>query len=495
MRVGIVGLIHESNTFCNEATDLSAFQRDGLLFGEEVRERFSGSNHEIAGFFQQLTEDRIDAFPIMSAWTLPSGTISRAAGSELVSRAMAAIRAAGHLDGILVAPHGAAVSDGEPDFDGFWLSKTRELVGNSVPLIGTLDLHANLSARMVESTEALLAYQTNPHIDQRQTGQMAAALMARTLRGEVRPTSAAFFPPFVMNIETQGTYESPCRELIAMADEIRQRFKVLAVNLLFGFPFADVAEMGVGVSVVTDDDPELARRYAIELGRRWWSQREQFRGAMTSVQDAVQSAANGPGPVCLLDMGDNIGGGSPANSTAIAQVLRRQNVGPSFVCLYDPISVERASVVGVGGHLDNSIGNSDDAIGGALTGHFIVRSLHDGRFEDPVPRHGGLVRYDQGRTAVVESQGMTVMLTSQRTPPFSLCQLTSFGIDPAQFQVLVAKGVHSPVAAYSPVCSRLIRVNSPGVTCADLAGFDYRNRRKLLYPFEVDFDWEPEELL
>jgi microcystin degradation protein MlrC len=478
MRVGIVSLMHESNTFASGPTSLAAFERDRLLVGPVIRERLAGTHHEVGGFFEQLDEDGLEAVPVLAAWTLPSGVIDGAAGDELVRRLMLALRSAGPLDGLLLAPHGAAVSEREPDFDGHWMSRVRELVGPSIPIIATLDLHANLSPRMAAAVDALVSYRSNPHLDQRDRGREAATLMARTLRGDIRPTMAAAFPPLVANIEAQATAESPCRHLIAAADDVRARPGVLSVSLNLGFPYADVEEMGVTVVVVTNGDPTAARRCADELASRWWDLREQFRGRLIAPADAVRRAASAPGPVCLLDMGDNVGGGSPADSTVLAHELVRQNVGPAFICLNDPAAVRTCSDAGVGATVTLSVGNPP------FLARFTVRGLFDGVFEESQARHGGIRRFDQGPTAVVEDDGLTVMLTSRRTAPFSLGQLTAFGLDPKRFRVIVAKGVHAPVAAYAPVCPTLIRVNTPGVTSADLTHFTYRRRRRPLYPFE-----------
>jgi len=478
VRVGIAALLHESNTFAAATTPLARFEEDLLVEGDAVRERLAGTHHEVAGFFEQLAEDGVEAVPFFAARAMPSGVIEHAAAETLIARLLAAADRAGDLDGWLVAPHGAAVAEGSPDFDGTWLTELHHLVDFDVPMVGTLDLHANVSELMVGATHALIAYRTNPHLDQRECGREAATLLVRTLRGEVRPTTAAAFPPLAVNIEAQATAESPCRELSAAADDIRRRDKVLSVSVVLGFPYADVPEMGASVLVTTDGDAALARRYADELAGWWWDHREAFRGRLISVADAVRDAATGPGPVGLLDMGDNVGGGSPADSAVLVHELRRQRVGPVGVCLYAPDAVRLARQAGVGATLPLTVGDPP------LASEFTVVGLYDGVFEEPAVRHGGQRRFDQGPTAVVEGAGLTAVLTSLRVAPFSLRQLTAFGVEPGRFRVLVVKGVHAPVAAYAPVCGRLVRVNTPGITSADLTTFAYTRRRRPLFPFE-----------
>jgi microcystin degradation protein MlrC len=478
VRVGIVALLHESNTFAASTTPLARFEEDLLLEGEAIRERLAGTHHEVGGFFETLADAGVEAVPVFAARAMPSGVIEADTARTLLDRLLAAVQRAGPVDGWLVAPHGAAVAEGWPDYDGHWLSELRRAVGGDVPIIGTLDLHANVSAEMVDATNALIIYRTNPHLDQRERGREAARLMIQTLRGEARPVTAAVFPLMAVNIEAQATAESPCRELIAEAEELRRVPGVLSVNLALGFPYADVAEMGASVLVTTDGDIDLARSCANRLARWWWEHRNPFAGQLVSVAEAVEQAAAQPGTVGLLDMGDNVGGGSPANSMVLIHEILRQGLGPAFVCIHAPEAVRQATQAGVGATLSLTVGEP------ALTAEFTVRGIFEGRFEETQARHGGQRVFNQGPTVLVERPGLTALLTTLRVAPFSLVQLTAFGIAPTSFRVLVIKGVHAPVAAYAPVCSRLIRVNTPGITSADLTTFTYQHRRRPLFPFE-----------
>ncbi len=481
-RVGIVALLHESNTFIGKPTTLDHFARDLLVEGEAVREKLGESLHEVGGFFRGLAHEKMETVPIFAARALPYGTIATDAADELVRRLLAALGRVGKLDGLLVAPHGAAVAEAYPDFDGHWLTLVRERVG-PIPVIGTLDLHANLSPRMVAACDALIAYRTNPHLDQLERGIEAATLMARTLRGEVKPTMAAAYPPLAANIERQATAEPHWKPLL---DYQAGQKDLLTSSLVYGFPYSDVPEMGSAVIAVTDDDRSLAERRANEIGEEWWKRRADFAGELISVPDAVDRAEKLDGPVCLLDMGDNVGGGSPADSTILAQELHRRRLGPSLVVLFDPESVARLENVSIGERVNLAMGGkTDDRHGMPLESEVELLSRHDGKFEETEVRHGGIRSFDQGRTAVVRTDsGLTIVLTSRRMAPFSLNQITSCGLDPNAFRILVAKGVHAPVAAYAPVCKHLIRVNTPGTTTADMRTLTYQRRRRPLYPFE-----------
>jgi microcystin degradation protein MlrC len=487
-RVGIIGLIHESNTFAATPTTTDLFRRDGMFFGEEIRTEFAGGLHQITGFFDGLAEADIEAVPIFHTSTNPAGTITKQTCEELMGLMFEALDDAGDLDGFLVSPHGANAGEGPDyrDLDGFWLTKLRQQVGAEVPIICVIDPHANVSQRMISACDATIAYRSNPHLDQKERGLEAASLMARTLRGEVRPVQRASFPPFGINIERQGTPLWPCLPLYELANGQLSQPAVLSNSINLGFPYSDVEEMGSSAIVVTDGDAELAQQLAEELTTYMLANKDDFIGEFIPVEDAVAQAVAAPGPVCLLDMGDNVGGGSAADSTLIAHEIHRRADTTGFVCLYDQAAQDEARAAGVGARLTLTMGGkTDDLHGEPLVAEVTVRSLHDGNFEESEIRHGGYTHFEMGRTAVVVTDtGLTLSLTSLRIVPVSLGVVTSIDLDPADFQILVAKGVHAPVAAYEPVCKTLLRVNTAGVTAADMRTFEYLYRRRPMHPFE-----------
>jgi microcystin degradation protein MlrC len=496
-----VAILQESNTFLRRRTTLDDFRRDLFLTGGAVRQALATAHHEVGGFFAGLDAAGLEAVPLLAARALPGGALTADAFAALMDSLDAAVAAAGPLDGLLVAPHGATVSEPEPDFDGHWLGRLRRAVG-PIPIIGTIDPHANLSPAMVAATDALVAYRTNPHVDQRDRGMEAAALMAGTLAGRLRPTQAAAFPPLAISIECQNPAAFPCLSHYEAAARLRESFAalpthapvppgtVLSTSIVLGFPYADVAEMGSAAIVVTHADAAAAARHADALGAGLWTARGTFVPELLDAHKALDRAATLPGPICLLDMGDNVGGGSPADGTALAYALLRRGIAGGFVCLCDPEAARLAAAAGPEATLDLAVGGkSPDWAGvadaGPVTGRWRVRAISDGRFTESRPRHGGWTSFDQGLTAVLgHESGLTVMATTARMAPFSLGQLRHAGLDPGSFTHLVAKGVHAPVAAYAEVCPSFVRVDTPGVTSADPSRLAYRHRRRPLHPFE-----------
>jgi len=485
MRVGIISILQESNTFIQGKTTLQDFQNDILLEGNSICQKFQDSHHEIGGFFKGLQKQGIEAVPLLAARALPYGVIESDCWNYLMGRLDKVLEGVGELDGILVAPHGATVAENESDADGFWLRKVRNAMGNK-PIVATADPHGNLSPMQSDSVNAILSYRTNPHMDQYDRGLEAAELMGNILNHKVIPTKATVYLPFAVNIFCQNSSEDPFKGFISVVESIRNKPKVLAVSVFVGFPYADVPQMGAAICVMTNNDFQLAKKYTDELSQHWLGLKKQFDPVLPSIADSVTQMKNLPGPICALDMGDNVGGGSPGDSTILVHELIAQKAFPFFTVIADPEIVDQATSVGLGNSASFTIGAKHDRFHGMpLLLNAKVSFLGEGKFSESNPTHGGFTEFDQGKTAILHTEeGNTLMISSRRMVPFSLNQLLSFGIDPKKYKVLVVKGVHAPLAAYKAVCKSIVRVDTPGVTSASLNRLPYKMRKKPMFPFE-----------
>ena len=342
----------------------------------------------------------------MATFAVPSGALTEDAYERLVAELLDSVRQNLPIDALLVALHGATVSVPYPDADGEFLRRLREMVGPEMPVVLTLDLHANISAAMAQHSTALVTYRSNPHLDQEERGREAARLLARTMRGEVRPVQALEAPPFFVQISKQYTAVEPARSLYAAVQEVMAWPGILSASTAMGFYYADVPEMGTTFVAVADGDLALARRAARWMAERAWAQRHQFTGDLPDPAAAVRYAGSkAKKPVVLMDVGDNVGGGSPGDSTILFAELLRQKVPNGLVILYDPESVERCVAAGVGTEVNlRAGGKSDREHVQPVAVHGRVRTLADGVYVETEVRHGGWGRYDQGITAVVETR-------------------------------------------------------------------------------------------
>ena len=488
-RIGVMGFIHESNTFSVTPTTYEHFEQISLTRGKELIERWTGGNHELSGFLEGAESNGLEPVPLMAAFAMPSGAVVRETFEAIAEQTIDALKAAMPVDGLYLGLHGATVSEEFPDADGEMARRLREVVGPDVPVVMTLDLHANVSPGMVANADATTIYRSNPHLDQKARGLEAASLLGRTLRGEIRPVQALECPPLIISIAKQYTDEDPAKGLYEDVESVLKWPGILSASVAMGFYYADVEEMGATFLAVADHDRDLARKAARWMAQRAWDRREEFQAELPSAAEAVAMAMEAAeAPVVLLDIGDNVGGGSPGDSTLILAEIVAQKASNAMVVLFDAESVARCVEAGVRNPVKLQVGGKTDGRHGSpVSVQGRVRMISDGIFQEPEVRHGGWGSFDQGVTAVVETpEQHTLILTSVKMAPVSLEQVKSLGVKPESKKILVAKGVIAPRAAYNPVAARTILVDTPGATCVNPAGFTFHHRRRPIYPLELE---------
>ncbi len=493
-RVGIVSLFHESNTFAPGRTGLKHFQEQAFLRGRAVVEHYSGGKHTLSGAIDALSRQDIEMVPLFASNAVPGPMIAAGVLDTLWAIVDEELQRAGLLDAVFVFPHGAAVSEDYAEFDGEWLRRLRQKVGN-IPLIGALDPHAIVAPSLLSGADALLPFKTNPHVDAYERGYKSAQLLVKTLRGEASPVQRAAFCPMIINIEQQNT-EGGALEVLCRECELAEQIPgVLDASILLGFPYADSRWMRSGVQVVTDGDEDLANRVALDLAQSMWSRRQSLLPSLISPQQAVQQLKEMPKPVCLLDMGDNVGGGGSGEGTWLLPLLEEQEGLRSFGIMYDPEIARLAIQQGVGSRLQCTLGGhgNQELEGPPFPFSGTVIRLPAEQFEETKVRHGGYKVFKIGPSALLRHDNgrMTILVTGLRTTLRGIGMLHHCGIRLEDLDVLVAKGVNGPLVAFDGEVSSFIKVNTPGSTCADLQGFAYRNRQIPLYPLEQDFpvDW------
>jgi len=254
-----------------------------------------------------------------------------------------------------------------------------------------------------------------------------------------------------------------------------------------GYPYSDVAEMGMSFIAVTDNNQALADQVARTLADAAWSMRAELNSGGTPIDEALTRAAAAPvGPIVLFDVGDNVGGGSPGDSTFLLHAARRLGISGVLQALADAEAVGACEKAGVGGRIDMAVGGKTDYRHGApFTIKATVTALSDGRYEETGPVHAGFRFFNDGPSAAVRTDdGFFLVFITLPGGTMSLQQFRTLGIEPRDAKIIVAKGVHSPRPAMEPIAREMIWVTTPGVTTADLSTFTYHHRRVPLYPFE-----------
>jgi microcystin degradation protein MlrC len=484
MRVAVGGIYHESNTFFSQSMTMERFAENRLDYGADVDLQWRNTASEMGGFFAGAEKFGFEVVPTIMAWGMPSGTVTADAFETLCREIVTRIRAAGKLDGVLLSLHGAMVSEPYDDADGEILRRVRKAIGDRVPLAVTLDFHANVTKEMVSWPDILLGYDTYPHVDQVERGLEAATLLYRMMAEGWKPHTALARRPLLAHILSQCTERAPMQEVLEAAHALEGRDGIRCVSVFAGFPYTDVSEAGFSVVTVADSD-EAATSAAEELAETVWTHRERFASQIPQPEDAVREAMAQPrGLTVLADVGDNLGAGTPGDGTVLLHELIKQGAEGALVLLCDPAAVSECIAAGVGHSLSVAVGAKCDRHHGTpVTINGTVRLLSDGVYRNVGPMRDG-VWENQGRTAIVDTGKILVVLTERRMPMWNLQQLRSLGIEPTSLRIIVVKSAIAYRAAYVPIADRIIEVDTPGLAAADVRRFTYRKLRRPVYPLD-----------
>jgi len=497
----LIGQIeHETNTFSALPTGMAEFADASLHYGDDVIADLAGTNTAVGGFLRVADREGWDVVPTVAADATPGGPVTAEARETLLDEVLDGIERT-DPDGVLLALHGAMVSEGARDGDGeeqrssnnrpragdgYILERVRRAVGDDVPVMSSLDLHANVSDRMATHADGLFGYDTYPHVDIGDTGETAARAMAATLRGELTPEIVVERAPLLPPLPALRTETEPMGSLLAAAADA-EGDGIPDVSVFGGFAHADVDHAGfsvVGVAdrSVADDVREACRAIADEAVDR----RGEFDRDYTSVADAAAEAASWERDDTLLlaDISDNPGGGSAQDGTALLGALLDAGVeDAALATIYDPDAVEAAAEAGVGAAVSLSLGGRSGENGDPLDVTGRVRLLSDGTYRNYGPMSTGL-EVSFGRTAVLEIDGIDVLIGSHRQQPYDPEAFRSQGITPEREGVLVLKSTVHYRAAFEPLVGAIREVATPGLCSPDLSAFDYEHVPRPIYPLD-----------
>lgn len=488
-RILIGGIAHETNTFSRVPTDLDQFRQRVFITGPEMVASFSGTRTVLGGFLDGTATLSAASVPLVYASATPGGIVTRTAYAELRAALLNGIRVAGPADAVLLALHGAMVVDGTPDAEGDLLRAVRESVGGRVPIIATLDSHANITRAMIDAADALVAYTTYPHIDTYERGFEATQILGRLWQDRRPATMALRAPPLLAPLPPQCTMvESPMRALLDTANRERAHSDVLNISIAGGFPYSDVHDAGLSVLVTTLANPALAHEISARLADAAWSRRAEFRPTLTPIAETVHRVATATHtPVVLADSGDNPGAGAPCDGTALLHALHAagiQDVIVGVIC--DPETVAQAVAAGKNAEIAVRLGGkTDDRHGTPLHTAARVVRITDGVFTNTGPMGtGGRTR--MGRTAVLALQGIRVIVTEQRVQALDLSLFRSVGIEPTVARAIVVKSSVHFRAAFAPIAAAIVDVDTPGISSPHLERFTFHRLRRPVWPLDAN---------
>ncbi|WP_332898704.1 M81 family metallopeptidase [Haladaptatus sp. CMSO5] len=481
----VVGRIkHETHTFSSLTTDYDEFAATSLFFGDEIIPEFTDTNTDLGGFLEVADEQDWEVVPTVAANATPGGIVTDEALASFLDSLVSGIEEA-DPDAVLLGLHGAMVAESHPDGDGYILERVREAAGD-VPVMGTLDLHANISDRMGELADGLFGYDTYPHVDIGETGVEAAKAMAATLAGDLDPVVVIERERLLPPLPPLQTAIEPMRSLLDSASQ-HEHALVPDISVFGGYAYADVPEAGFSVVGVTDAAcAEKTRAVCAELASEAWDRRSEFDRSYTSVEAAASEAAEWTGekPLLLADISDNPGGGAAEDGTVLLDALLSADVeNAALAMLYDPAAVEAAVEAGVGVDVAVELGGHTEANGDPLSVTGTVRRITDGTYRNRGPMSTGL-QVSFGKTAVLDVDGVSVIVGSHRQQPYDPEGFRSQGITPEDCAVLVVKSTVHYRAGFEPLVGEIREVATPGMADPDLTQFTYEHVSRPMYPLD-----------
>ena len=491
MRIATGCIGHETNTFSSIPTSLDEFKlQRSYHIGDEIISAFRQTSTITGGFIESSEKLGIQIVPLLWTFATPSGKIEQAAYDTLKGEFLDLLRSAGELDGVLLDLHGAMATEEIEDAEGDLIRSVREIVG-SLPIVVTLDLHANITAEMAEYSDTIIGFDTYPHVDCYDRGVEAGQVIFDIVQRNVRPTMAFRQLPLLTSPPAQCTMKPLMSGVVEQLHALETEPGVVTATLAMGFPFADIRDAGVTVLVTTNGDQQLAEQHADRFAKYIWDMREAFDLNLVSVEEAIEIANGTDGhPIVLAEGSDNPGGGGPCDGTIILRKFIEADVQDAVIAIIaDPESVSLAIEAGVGNTVALNVGGKTIPLHGdpvPLTGY--VKTISDGNFVHKGPMARG-VRSSLGRTAVVQVGGVEIILTERRFQPLDAEVLRSVGIEPRDRKLIALKSAVHFRADYTPIAHEILEADTPGVHSADLFSYDYQSVRRPIYPLDTDADF------
>jgi microcystin degradation protein MlrC len=483
-RIAVGGFLHETNTFAPTKAVYADFVHGGgwpaMRLGADMLAVMRNVNVGLAGFVGQAEANGWELVPTIFCAASPSAHVTEDAFERIAEVMIGGIKAAGPLDAVYLDLHGAMVTEHLDDGEGEILGRVRRVIGKELPLVVSLDLHANVTPQMVEHADALIAYRTYPHVDMAATGRAAAKHLAVLLRSR-QPFAKAFRQlPFLIPISWQCTSDEPCKSIYAGLVALESD-AVPTLSFAPGFPAADFADCGPSVFAYgrTQADADKAADAIAALVVR---HEDDFDGRIYTPDDgvrhAIELAKRATRPIVIADTQDNPGAGGDSDTTGMLRALVRNNATKAATgVIYDPESAAIAHAAGEGATVTLALGGKSGIPGDApYKETFVVEKLSDGKFIAPGPYYGGR-DMKMGPSACLRIGGVRVVVSSYKAQLADQSMYRFVGIEPTEQSILVNKSSVHFRADFEPIAERLIICAAPGAMPADTADLPWTRLR------------------
>ena len=485
-RIALGSILTECNEFGGVPIDIGWFERYELCRGDEVLQVDAGV---VGGMMGVMRECEADVVPLIYASTCPGGPLTAECYTQLKTELLDRLRASTPVDGVLLPLHGAATVEDLGDPEGDLIKAVREIVGEAIPIVVTLDLHAHVTADMVRFADGLIAWETYPHRDTFTTGVRGARLLCDTLAGRCRPTMAmAKVPVITSAIHGSTEDDDPFAQIMRTAKAHEGHNGVLSTSVFLVHPYLDQPDMGSGALVITDNDMEGAASLANQLAEQYWTRRFDLEPDIHAPDAAIaKGLAVDGGPVLLVEAADCCGGGAAGDSVAtLTALLDAKVTAPSLVPVADPEAAAACHRAGVGREVTVALGHRlDPRWGKPVTVTGTVTRLSDGRFR----YIGGIwdgVEGNMGPSAVLRVGAIQVLIATHGTYDWADEQFRSMEMQPPDAKFIVVKNPMNYRLAYGEIAKAAFILDTPGATPVTCRHLPYKYLKRPYFPLDTE---------
>jgi microcystin degradation protein MlrC len=489
MRIAIAEFSQETDTFSPILSEIADFKKSTLLFGDEIFDKAIGRDvlDGARVFFQDHNEVKV--LPILMAKAVPNGKLTEETVEYFREKLSTGLASLLPVDGVLLSVHGATASVQCDDISGLLLKTVRDIIGDTIPLAAPLDHHAIVTKRIMDSTDIVVGFETQPHrpFD---TGEKAAELLYQIIRTGKKPKKAWVKIPMIAPQDQFLTSVGPMRKWFDTAREIEKKDSVMSVSLFPMQPWVDVEEGGWAAAVYTHDDQKIAENFVCQLGNDAWKMREDFWvSERVSPYHAIKEADEVlEGLVILSDTGDAVYGGGTGDSNCIIREMHKQKISSTaFIPIVDAAAVDMCRKNGLN-EIKLSLGGKFDPFSETFSISGRVTAISEGL---KLQTSMGLT--DLGKTVLFESENLRIVILDSRSYAINMPILyTSLGLNIDDAKIVVLK-TGSNFQYFDEWRKKLIRVDSPGTTQSNLADFSWKRLTRPVYPLDDISDWEAGE--
>jgi microcystin degradation protein MlrC len=492
MKIVLSEFAQESNSFNPDITKRDSFEYNGIFLGKDIVAEIKNKPKSITGMMDVLEEMNVTAIFACSMRSQSGGPVDHDVLAWFVEKTIATIKQHAPVDGVFLSLHGATQTTVSDDACGLIIEKIRNEIGDGATISVAVDLHANVTRKMIKHSDFICGYQTYPHIDFYETGQRAAKLGMAHLTGKAKRYLARVGIPMIVPASGYSTIEGPFADLMKHGQSLIESKQLVDFSIFMMQPWLDVPE-GASTVITIAEDKQAAKKHAVEIAEQLLTLKDACQPELYSIDQVIELAEkeDTPKPVILVDSADSSNAGATGDSMAVVKrILETGSDIHAASVLTDGPAALQAHTLGVGKKAVFSLGGAKGSADcQAIEVEAIVQTLHDGTFTQEGPAGRGMA-INLGLTAVLRIHNVDLVVCQKISGNGDPQLYRAFGIEPKSYPLVVVKACSSFKAAYQLFAGLICPTDTPGAASVDLLSLNYKKLPTPFFPFSALDDYQ-----